>query len=77
MTNTDKLMNYIVRSNYTLNTIAKILQISKTCLISKINGEKEFKAEMNKAEMLYIFLIGSRQFIYKERGNGMKESKYE
>ena len=45
MTNTDKLMNYIVRSNYTLNTIAKILQISKTCLISKINGEKEFKAE--------------------------------
>ena len=65
MTNTHKLMNYIVRSNYTLNTIAKILQISKTCLISKINGEKEFKAEeiieiakileMNKAEMLYIF----------------------
>ena len=43
MTNTDKLMNYIVRSNYTLNAIAKILQISKICLISKINGEKELQ----------------------------------
>lgn len=65
MTNGDRLINYIKHSNYTLDMIAKLLMISKSCLISKINCKIDFEAEeiieiakileMNKAEMLFIF----------------------
>lgn len=40
MTNSDKLMGYIKQSNNILDTIAKLLMISKSCLISKINCKK-------------------------------------
>lgn len=65
MTKSDKLLNYIKQSNYSLDTMAKLLKISKSCLINKINCKKDFEAkeiieiarilEMNKDEMLSIF----------------------
>ena len=44
MTNTDKLNDYIVKSGYTRNYIAKVLGITRYSLYMKIHNVTEFKA---------------------------------
>lgn len=66
MTNTQALGHKILSANVTKRDLAKLLNISETCLYQKLNNKREFKAsEISKlktalglsvAETVSIFL---------------------